>query len=142
MSKETAIELAERVIEATAHDIGREVIPCAPEISDDARALAAYVIAQSVWDAEAVGRGLWKILDVSTRHAPSTAPDFGDLRWGPAADGYGWVLWLPEFGPAENFREHPKWLRPILRKAQRETCVMLNFDRDGHLHADLPTFDW
>ena len=74
------------------------------------------------------------MLDLSTAHAPSDSPDFGELR--VARHEYGWIVFVQ---PASNA---PAWLTPIHVLAVQNDCILINFDRDGPCVDGLPTYEW
>lgn len=82
-----------------------------------------------------------KVLDLSTAHAPSPNPDFGEARY--VAHSFGWIVFVQ--GPQGNHQELdgvPAWLIPIMMKAQNEKCILINFDMDAEEIEGLSTWDW
>ena len=94
------------------------------------------------------------MLDLSTAHVPepksvrsfkinddsdamATAPDFGECRW--TAHEFGWVVYISECIDASVV---PEWLHPAYKQAMKHKCVLINFDVDGPIHPNLPTWDW
>lgn len=90
------------------------------------------------------------MLDVSTAHMPppkgiacstTARPDFGML--GYCAHEYGWIVFV--YGSLDDAaREEtiPKWMRPIYVEAERLGCILINFDMNGEVCSDFPTYDW
>lgn len=89
------------------------------------------------------------VMDLSTGHVPEKeakgCPDFWGAR--TLETEFGWVVWPTRLDPEEweameEDDQPPKWLRPILKLAYAEEVMMINFDRDGEVHPDLPTYEW
>ena len=82
------------------------------------------------------GANVKRILDLSTAHAPSNEPDFGDIRW--ESHQYGWIVFVSEH-PLSGVED---WFEPILKEAIRLDCMMVLFDRDAPVCDGLPTYEW
>ena len=87
-----------------------------------------------------------KYLDISTAHVPPPTsddfrPDVGPHRL--TRHEYGWfVTLMPAESLPDSEEQEPDWFRPVGNLARREGCSIVNFDQDGDVHPDLPTFDW
>jgi hypothetical protein len=76
-----------------------------------------------------------KMLDLSTSHLPSAAPDWGTLT--VVEHAFGWIVFVPGdpddpddwSGPGTDQEEATAWLKPIIRVAQHHGCILINFDR-------------
>ena len=75
------------------------------------------------------------LLALSTRHMPSSNPDFGGLRAIKFDEGY--VVWASDPGYGV-----PEWIAPIIELAWRLECTLILLDRDCNDNPDLPMWDW
>jgi hypothetical protein len=84
-----------------------------------------------------------KVLDLSTAHMPNSNPLFPDVTY--AETRYGYIVFVPGLAHLRDptaALELAGWLYPILLKAAQEGCILINFDRDAEMEADLPTWEW
>ena len=81
------------------------------------------------------------VLDLSTAHMPGPEPEWGSLR--VAVHEYGAVVFVHGSGEEWTDTEgEPKWIRPAMALARKHDCLLVNFDRDGEVCEDLPTWEW
>lgn len=77
-----------------------------------------------------------KILCISTCHAPSDLPDWGDREvW---QMGQGWLT----FAHPSDLGDTPDWLQPIDDMADELGCMFIWFDCDNIKFDELPQFEW
>jgi len=81
------------------------------------------------------GPAVATMLDLSTSHAPSEAPDFGECRW--MDHEMGWTVFVHGDDEDRSDERTPRWFRPIMHYAQDHDCIVINFDRDGSEHPEL-----
>lgn len=82
-------------------------------------------------------RHIEKSLALSTAHAPSSRPDFGNMR--VAEHKYGWIVFVTKPDPGIYYGA---WLNPILELALKENCTLINFDADADEVDGLKVYDW
>lgn len=75
------------------------------------------------------------VFDLSTAHAPSSDPDFGDMRY--ESHDYGWVVWFTDSDDSV-----PKWMKPIVNLARANGCALIMFDADAARFEGLKTYEW
>lgn len=82
------------------------------------------------------------VLDLSTAHMPESDPDWGSLR--VAVHEYGAVVFVLSDREDLDFEheDEPEWIRPAMALARKHDCLLVNFDRDGEVCEDLPTWEW
>ena len=83
---------------------------------------------------------LTNMIVLSTGHVPGPEPSFGDIRF--CSHEYGWILFVANFEDIEFQELVPDWLKPIYRYAINNNCVIINFDRDGDLLDQFPSWIW
>ena len=84
-----------------------------------------------------------KILCLSTGHLPypDTADEIGFTRVCVLNHGdHGFALFVTE--PDDDDLELLDWLRPIMRAAWDDGCMMILFDCDEDIDPRFETFDW
>jgi hypothetical protein len=90
------------------------------------------------------------VLDLSTGHIPEEearridGPHFG-MR--AQSHEHGWIVWVTGYTieEMEDWHDDDKpaaWFWPILKLAQSNDCMLVNFDGDGFEHPDLKMYDW
>ncbi len=76
-----------------------------------------------------------KMIDLSTAHMPSDAPDFGDFR--VVDHEHGWIVFV------DDETEPPDWLVPIMVFARKDAEIMLvNFDNGADEDPAFNTYEW
>jgi hypothetical protein len=86
-----------------------------------------------------------KCLDLSISHVPTTDHSgyplfkslFGNHRYCVA--DYGFVV-FPCLDDVQD-DTNPKWLIPILEKAKKSNCILINFDMDAPVDKTLKTYE-
>ena len=81
-----------------------------------------------------------KMMELSTAHMPSSAPDWGKLTADEVLENdVGFVVFVTD----PSYGHCPPWLQPIMQKADDDGCVLILFDRDADPQEDLfPLFEW
>jgi hypothetical protein len=89
-------------------------------------------------------------LDISTGHL--TKKDAAILTQAAGGDSqasvfrvcsheYGWIVFVMDETP-EHQNEFSDEFLAIIKIAQSEKCILINFDRDAEIERSLPSFDW
>lgn len=86
-----------------------------------------------------------RMLVISTRHMPSTKPDFGKL----GATSYEYGYYVPVCWGSEDVSEHsytfecvPNWMQAVAHYADLMRCTLVNFDGDAATLPFLPMWKW
>ena len=74
------------------------------------------------------------MFDLSTAHSPTglMVPEMGDMRF--EEHEYGFIVFVTE--PEES----PHWIREIMRQANEQNCILINFDADAEVVKGLPVY--
>jgi hypothetical protein len=74
------------------------------------------------------------MFDLSTAHSPTglMVPEMGDMRF--EEHEYGFIVFVTDSECV------PKWIEPIMRQANEQNCILINFDADAGVVKGLPVY--
>ena len=78
-----------------------------------------------------------QVLVLSTAHMPCTSPDFGGIRH--CEHEHGYIVFVCPDGCDVDI---PDWLKKLVAIAVGQRCDYINFDSDGGVDGNLPTWEW
>jgi len=86
---------------------------------------------------------LRRTLTLSTVHVPSSNEEFASECIEVSKYECGWWASLSVEGLINGgIDDIPDWFRPAVEYAIKNDCSIINFDRDGPLYEELPSWEW